>query len=154
CAASANSRTAVKRKRRKSCRRCGSLILSNHTYCKTCYPAKHYLSGKTLAQAIGSRKDANRYTGIRSNARKVFFASDRPKCCAACGYDKHIEICHVRDISEFPKHTLISVVNHPDNLLAANRQRIVEPEASFVRHSVTPGNVGRNRHHSRWLVSV
>src|SRR5262249_42178242 len=38
--------------------------------------------------------------------------------------------------------------------LGANRQRIVEPEASFVRHSVTPGNVGRNRHHSRWLVSV
>ena len=118
CAASVNNCAAVKRKRRKSCRRCGSLILSNVTYCALCYPAKHYLTGKTLAAAVGNRKDANRYTGIRGNARKAFFASDRPKCCAVCGYDKHIEVCHVRDISEFPMDTLISVVNSLDNLVA------------------------------------
>lgn len=118
CAAAVNNRTAIKRKRKKSCPRCGSPVLCNHTYCGPCYRAKHYLSDKTIAEAVGGRKDANRYTGIRSNARKAYSVSSKPKCCAACGYSKHIQICHIRDIADFPRDTLISTVNHLDNLVA------------------------------------
>lgn len=70
-----------------------------------------------MEEAIKTRKDSNRYTGIRGNARRIFMQSDKPKCCAVCGYDKHFEICHIRDISKFPMDTLISEINALNNLI-------------------------------------
>lgn len=116
CAATANNSTSKKRTRINTCRTCNESILSNYAYCLQCYINKHHLSGKTLVEAIGNRKDANRYSGIRGNARNVYFASDKPKCCTFCGYDKHVEICHVKDIAAFSLDTLISIVNHIDNI--------------------------------------
>lgn len=73
---------------------------------------------KTLEEATHNRKDNNRYCNIRSLSRRLYMRSDRPKVCEVCGYDKHIEICHIMDIAKFPKDTLISEVNDLNNLLA------------------------------------
>lgn len=35
-----------------------------------------------------------------------------------CGYDRHVDICHKRDIADFPDNTLLKTVNHIDNLVA------------------------------------
>lgn len=117
CSATINN-SKPKRKRTHACKTCKTPILSGLTYCEKCYPEKHYLSGKTLEEAIKNRKDSNRYTGIRGNARLIYAKSNKPKSCAVCSYKKHIEICHIKDICDFPTNTLISVINNLENLIA------------------------------------
>ena len=41
----------------------------------------------------------------------------RSKACEICGYDKVVEVAHIRDISSFCDDTLMSVVNSPNNLM-------------------------------------
>ena len=35
-----------------------------------------------------------------------------------CGYDKHVEICHIKSIGSFPTDTIVSDINSLDNLLS------------------------------------
>ena len=55
-------------------------------------------------------------SAIQQHARKVFFASDKPKRCHECGYDRHIEVCHIRDVADFPDTATIGEINDPTNL--------------------------------------
>jgi hypothetical protein len=38
--------------------------------------------------------------------------------CKNCGYDRHVEICHIRPINSFPEDTPVAVVNDLSNLVA------------------------------------
>jgi 5-methylcytosine-specific restriction endonuclease McrA len=68
---------------------------------------------------MSSTKNLHRssaYVHIRALARyhnKELVA----KPCNNCGYDKHVEICHIKPISEFDVNTKIKEVNSPDNLV-------------------------------------
>lgn len=123
CAAQFSNKIAIKRPRTKKCKKCKKAILSKLTYCDVCYKVKHYISDKTLAEAVSRKKynDANRYSSIRGNARNVYAANNLPRQCKCCGYKKHIEICHKKDISSFPPETLISEINSIENLVALCR---------------------------------
>lgn len=57
-------------------------------------------------------------TAIRKNAQAVFDKSNIPRCCAVCGYDKHIEIAHIKAVADFDDTTLVSEINDIDNLIA------------------------------------
>ena len=37
------------------------------------------------------------------------------KPCAKCGYDKHVELCHIKPITQFSPETTIGEVNAPSN---------------------------------------
>ena len=37
--------------------------------------------------------------------------------CSRCPYSKHVEVAHIKAIASFSEDTLLSVVNHPDNLV-------------------------------------
>jgi predicted restriction endonuclease len=52
---------------------------------------------------------------VRSRARAVI--KDRT-CCEKCGYDKHVEACHIKPISSFPDDTPIDIVNDTSNIIA------------------------------------
>jgi hypothetical protein len=54
---------------------------------------------------------------IRRQAHHNFMVSDKPKECLACGYDKHVEVCHIKSVSEFDDNTIVSEINHIDNLI-------------------------------------
>lgn len=41
--------------------------------------------------------------------------------CQKCGYSKHVELCHIIPISQWPKTARLGDVNHQDNLLALCR---------------------------------
>lgn len=58
---------------------------------------------------------------INKHARKVYNQSGRTKECKVCGYSLHTEICHIKDVKDFSGDTLISVINHIDNLVALCR---------------------------------
>ena len=37
--------------------------------------------------------------------------------CSICGYDKHVEVAHIKAINEFSDDTPLSIINNRDNLL-------------------------------------
>ena len=37
--------------------------------------------------------------------------------CANCGYDKHVELCHINDVADFSDDVPLSVVNSIDNII-------------------------------------
>lgn len=118
CAAIFNNKKYPKRHKTKKCRICCRLIRSDATYCDVCYKRKHYLEEKTLAEATYKRKDNNRYAAIRQSSRRNYLRSDLPKCCAECGYENHIEVCHIKDIAEFHPDTPVREINSLNNLIA------------------------------------
>lgn len=57
-------------------------------------------------------------TKISKNARLIYLNSNKPKYCLICGYNKHIEICHIRAVSDFPDDAFIGEINDPINLMS------------------------------------
>lgn len=52
---------------------------------------------------------------VRARARKGFKGK---KVCAYCGYDKHVEIAHIKALADFDLQTPVSVVNADSNLIS------------------------------------
>jgi hypothetical protein len=55
---------------------------------------------------------------ITKHARKVYSQSGRPMRCFICDYSVYVEICHKRDVADFPMDALIAEINDLDNLEA------------------------------------
>lgn len=55
---------------------------------------------------------------ISYTARMVYMRSSKPRICFVCKYDKHVQISHIKPVSEFDKSTLVKDVNHINNLVA------------------------------------
>ena len=86
-----------------------------------CYRLSISAESKTLRELISTKNDANKYNRIRQLSRLVYQRSDKPKVCVICGYDKHVEISHIKGISEFELDAPISEVNALANLTALCR---------------------------------
>jgi hypothetical protein len=133
CTATFNNKNYPKRQLTKTCNICKNFIRSDLKYCRVCYQEKNYIINKTLEETTQRRKnDNNRYNQIRQISRKNYMRSDRPKCCAVCGYDKHIEICHIKDIASFSKTTLVSEINDLSNLIALCRNHHWELDHGYL----------------------
>lgn len=118
CAAIRTNKLMPKRKKTKKCEHCNEFILSNRKKCKKCIknnPKK--LENKTLKDCIYSKHHrSSAFSLIRSMARSVA-KQNGWKSCNKCGYDKHIEIAHIKPISSFSDNTLISTINNITNLI-------------------------------------
>jgi len=123
CAASYTGRKYPKRKRKKIyCKRCNKEIdrkswKDRRTVCDECNPNNVDWS-KIL---YGDTKYKRKYqinSQIRGLARTFYRKSNKPKKCMICGYDKHYDVCHIRNISSFSDETPISVINSLENLVA------------------------------------
>jgi tryptophan halogenase len=77
----------------------------------------------TLNTPLGEFREKNKHlhrsslnAHIRVLARSWF--KDLTKLpCACCGYDKHVELCHIKSLSSFGDDSLISEANHKDNIV-------------------------------------
>lgn len=56
-------------------------------------------------------------SAISKNARNVFENSGQEYKCAVCGYDKHIEVAHIKAVSDFDNDALICEINNINNLI-------------------------------------
>lgn len=56
-------------------------------------------------------------SALRKHARQIYLASDKPKVCF-CGYEKHIEVCHIKAVKDFSDDTKVLEINSIDNLKA------------------------------------
>ena len=74
---------------------------------------------KTKKEIFDKRKNwQSARTAIRKCANSIFKLKNIPRKCVICGYDKHIEIAHIKAVSEFSDDTLISEINDISNLVA------------------------------------
>lgn len=62
-----------------------------------------------------------RHAKIRGYSRSVYTRSNKPQACYSCGYDKHIEVCHIKPIASFDGDTPFRIINSVDNLVALCR---------------------------------
>ena len=119
CAAQYNNRIFPKRQRKLFyCKTCGAETGYRRSYCSDCDPTKPKdFENVTISEIrLQARYQANAW--IRKLARRAYENSGKPKLCYRCGYSKHIEVCHVRSIQDFPEDTPMRIVNAPENLVA------------------------------------
>jgi hypothetical protein len=104
-------------KRRYYCKHCGVEIPKGRTTCDEHNPSIVDWDTITIA-SVTDRASYQIHGQIRFRARYVYYNSDRPKYCINCGYDTHIEICHIRAIANFPPETTVGEINSLQNLAA------------------------------------
>lgn len=93
-------------------RRCDDLGLS--------YPQikDRTVVNKTKGDLFKDRKNwQSARSDIRKQADRVFEKSGIEYKCWLCGYDKHIEIAHIKAVSDFDDSSLISEINDIHNLI-------------------------------------
>ena len=74
---------------------------------------------KTKGELLNDRKNYQSYRStIRKLAESIYKASGKPCYCAKCGYSKHIEIAHIKAVSDFDDSATITEINSIDNLIA------------------------------------
>lgn len=74
---------------------------------------------KTKGELFSSRKNYQSYrSAIRKHAELTYLKSCKVKKCAICGYDKHIEIAHIKSVSKFDDSATIAEINSIENLIA------------------------------------
>jgi len=121
CATSHNNRARPKRKPEHKCVDCGKPINAKRARCREHYEIwrqKRVVEDMTLSEAIYTKHHrSSAYALVRTRARAAAKKLGLDKC-QKCGYDKHVEISHVKGISTFEGHTLLSVINSQNNLMA------------------------------------
>lgn len=101
---------------------CEKLIKGKATsYCPDCITSKKHLRGndrnESTIEEMVTRIGSNRYDQIRTHAHTLYKSERANPSCQCCGYDKHIELCHIHSIASFPKNTKLKVVNARENIL-------------------------------------
>ena len=77
------------------------------------------VSCKTKGELFKNRKNwQSASSAIRKDARKVFFEKNPKPVCCVCGYQHHVDVAHIKAVSEFDDDTLISEINSIKNLIA------------------------------------
>lgn len=71
---------------------------------------------RTIGECVKSNNDANKYNSIRRHARYSFNDIEN-KSCVRCSWPHHVEVCHIKPISDFNSNALLSEVNNPNNLI-------------------------------------
>ena len=117
CAAKWTNTNYPKRKKvrpDKTCELCGVSIDSRSTRCRKC---SSFTGDMTLNEAIyENHHRSSAYALIRTRARSIAKKLGLD-ACLKCGYNKHVEIAHIKGISTFEGDTLISVINSKENLM-------------------------------------
>lgn len=123
CSTSWNNKLNPRRKLKPTnCYKCGILIKrTNYSdrrkVCSDCNRNSVDWS-KVTYKTMRCQRAYQKNSRIRELARRLYSQSGKPKFCSVCGYDKHIEICHKNPISSHKPDSLISTINHIDNLIA------------------------------------
>ncbi len=110
-----------KRGPKKVCK-CGNAKDSRSTLCSDCRKKfRDERPNLSLDSTIGDKQYTkhkySKYSYIRWHARKTQLDAGFDKC-ANCGYDKHVEVAHIKAISSFPETATIREVNDSSNLIS------------------------------------
>lgn|SRR5208283_3528301 len=107
-----------RRDHRKPCPQCGTLIYPESQACLKCRKGGWSRGDITIAEAIYHKHHKSSAFALIRNRARVVLQKHGWTSCWVCGYSKHVEAAHRKDIASFPPETKISVVNDPSNLAA------------------------------------
>ena len=112
CSTSYNNTVSAKRAVTGGCKQCGASISTKYVYCTDCRGSRLF-KNKTFADVICRSNKASKYCRIREHARKLY---QNITACEVCGYEKHVEICHIKRLSSYDMTALVSEVNDRKNI--------------------------------------
>jgi len=116
CAASFNNKGFPKRKAfKRKCSVCNTPVSRRSLYCEEHSPNR-LRDDRTIKEVHDSAK-YQKSARIRALARTIMRRSNKDQVCQICGYDKHVEVCHIHPIKDFPEDTSIKEVNQLTNLI-------------------------------------
>ena len=118
CAATYNNRLKPKRKPKTSfCQTCGKVTSARRKYgSRQCNPSTKITDSTTMGELKASYENIWQFHAtIRGHSRSIYSG---PRKCAICGYDKHVEVCHIRRISSFDDSQRVVDCNNSTNLVA------------------------------------
>lgn len=125
CSAKANNKNP-KRKKTKKCIICKCLINKRNSYCSDCYTKithersenllNHTLEFYTNKEWLNNTHKSNFYSHIRSMCH-IQHKDKKKLPCYLCGYDKHVELCHIKPISSFSANSTVKEINAEDNVI-------------------------------------
>ena len=109
---------APKRRLTRKCSECDTLIPSDRQFCAIHGKRKADYRLLTVAQlkAKDAIKHPSYYRGYLNSITRLLNAH-RPRVCQVCGYDKHVEYCHMQSIKSFPDSTTVQALSGPENIL-------------------------------------
>lgn len=147
CAATFNNKLHPKRTKEKHffCVECGTETKYRRMFCEKHNPIYgNKIQKLTLQEAIYSQKEGqNKYTRIRDNSRALYIKSGA--VCEKCGYNIHVEACHIKAIKDFPLNTLVSEINAPENITILCRNchwELDHPKKSILKQTTFEDGAG------------
>jgi hypothetical protein len=123
CAATYNNKSRPKKNKplkKIICRQCNN-VFESHDRTKICLKCSdlNAFENKSKGDVFRLYKNwQSARSSIVGHAKRTYKQSDKLKKCIKCGYDKHYEISHIKDVKDFSKDSLIKEINHIDNLIA------------------------------------
>ena len=76
------------------------------------------LLDRTKGELFSNRKNwQSARSAIRKIAQKTYLEANPTPKCAICGYDKHVEVAHIKAVSEFNNEATIREIDSIDNLI-------------------------------------
>lgn len=73
---------------------------------------------KTKGELFRNRKNwQSARSAIQKSARWFYRQEVEQPKCAVCGYDKHVEVAHIKGVSEFEDEAKVREINSIDNLI-------------------------------------
>ena len=83
-----------------------------------CLNETNLILDKAKGELFENRKNWQSARGsIQKNARSTYFENTVSPKCEICGYSHHVEVAHIKPVSEFSKTATIREINSIDNLI-------------------------------------
>ena len=99
----------VKKRITERCDRIGVALNLSH---------REGILGKTKGELFKDRKTwQSARSAIRKIAWKTYMTHNPSPSCAVCGYDKHVEVAHIKSVAEFDDSATVKEINSIDNLI-------------------------------------
>lgn len=99
----------------KECVNCGQPNKRTRSeFCSWDCRTIHTMKNETVGD-LSRYSEQNKYRAIRDKAHGLY--KKDATSCQNCGYDKHVEICHITPIRDFDVNSSVWEVNCPSNIL-------------------------------------
>ena len=104
CSTIYNNKKRPKKLPRFGVCKCGKKLPIRNKFCKTCHPNYVDWDKRTLAdlQKLGT---FNKHRYLRDHSLRTFKQSDNDYICLNCRYNKHVDICHLKEVQKFKMKT-------------------------------------------------
>ena len=118
---SAKYNNSKRQKKQYFCVKCGNLIGEGEKFarkqlCEECNPNNIDWNKITYGE-MKAKRNYQVNSRIRELARTAYLKNNLNPKCEICGYDKHVEVHHIKGISTFSDDTPIAEINTISNLI-------------------------------------